>query len=86
MAPAVIMDFQKVEILTVCPKGPTCITVPNLTKIGQTVMENWRFNGFQLGGRPPSWIFVMQFRDPFCNSLPNFVKIGQSITEISQFL
>ena len=25
-------------------------------KIGQTVAEIWRFNGFQNGGRPPSWI------------------------------
>jgi len=37
--------------------GPTCITVPNLIKIGQTVAEIWRFNSFfQNGGRPPSWI------------------------------
>jgi len=27
-------------------KGPTCITVPNLIKIGQKVAEIWRFNGF----------------------------------------
>ena len=25
-------------------------------QIGQTVAEIWRFNGFQNGGRPPSWI------------------------------
>jgi len=30
--------------------------VPNFIKIGQTVAEIWRFNGFQNGGRPPSWI------------------------------
>jgi len=31
--------------------------VPNFIKIGQTVAEIWRFNGFQNGGRPPFWIF-----------------------------
>jgi len=31
--------------------------MPNFIKIGQTVAEIWRFNGFQSGGRPPSWIF-----------------------------
>ena len=33
-----------------------CVIVPNFIKIGQTVTEIWRFNGFQNGGRPPSWI------------------------------
>ena len=28
----------------------------NFIKIGQTVAEIWRFNCFQNGGRPPSWI------------------------------
>jgi len=41
-------------------KGPTCITVPNLIKIGQTVAEIWHCNGFQSGGRPPSWICEIQ--------------------------
>jgi len=35
---------------------PICVTVPNFIKIGQTVAEMWKFNGFQNGGRPPSWI------------------------------
>jgi len=54
MAAAAILDFQKFEILTVDP--PICVTVPNLIKIGQMVAERWRFNVFQNGGRPPSWI------------------------------
>jgi len=45
---AAMLNFQKFEILTVI--------VPNFIKIGQTVAEIWRFNGFQNGGRPPSWI------------------------------
>ena len=32
----------------------------NLIKIGQKVAEIWRFNGFQNGGRPPSWICDIQ--------------------------
>jgi len=31
--------------------------MPKFIKIGQTVAEIWRINGFfQNGGRPPSWI------------------------------
>ena len=29
-----------------------CVTVPNLIKIGQTVAEIWRFNGFFSKWRP----------------------------------
>jgi len=34
-------------------------TVPNFIKIGRTVAEIWRFNGFffQNEGRLPSWIY-----------------------------
>jgi len=32
------------------------VVMPNFIKIGQTVTEIWRFNGFQNGGRPPSRI------------------------------
>ena len=46
MAAAAILNSQKFEILTAFP----------FIKIGQTVAEVWRFNGFQNGGRPPSWI------------------------------
>jgi len=42
-----------------------------------------RFNAFQNGGRPPSWICEIRIflqserlRDKFCISIPNFVKIG----------
>ena len=34
-----------------------CVAVPNFIKIGRTVAEIWRFNGFyQNGGRPSSGI------------------------------
>jgi len=41
--------------------GPICVNLPNFIKIGQTVAEIRRFNGFQIGGRPPSWILEIQF-------------------------
>ena len=34
--------------------------MPNFIKIGQTVAEIWRFNCFQNGGCPPSWIWEIQ--------------------------
>jgi len=34
--------------------------MPNFIKIGQTIAEIWRFNGFQNGGRPPSCVFEIQ--------------------------
>ena len=38
-------------------KGWLCVNVLNFIKIGQTVADIWRFNGFfQNGGRPTSWI------------------------------
>jgi len=43
-------------------RGPSCITVPNLIKIGQSVAErHYNFSIFQDGGRPPYWIFEVQF-------------------------
>jgi len=35
------------------------ISMPNFIKISQTVVDIWRFNGFQNGGRPPSWICLV---------------------------
>ena len=32
------------------------VIVPNFIKIGRTVADIWRFNGFYNGGRPPSWL------------------------------
>jgi len=49
MAAAAILDFQKFEILTVDPLQWASLR-------HRTVAELMRFNGFQNGGRPPSWI------------------------------
>jgi len=51
MAAAVILEFQKLKIVTVDPlPGPICVIVPNFIKIGRTVAEIWRFNGFFQNG------------------------------------
>jgi len=57
MAAAAILVFEKFDILRSVPRRePICVTLPNFIKIGQTVAEIWRFNCFQNGCRPPSWI------------------------------
>jgi len=56
---AIVVIFKKFEILTVVVPGLGLgfIVVPNVIKLGETVAEIWRFNGFFLnGGSPPSWI------------------------------
>jgi len=61
MAAAAILDFQKLDILTVGPLyGGSVRHLPNFIKIGKTVAETWQFNGFQNGGHPPSWICEIQ--------------------------
>jgi len=67
-----------------------CVTVSNFIKIGETVAQIWQFNGFQNGGRPPSWIceiriFNRRLTDPFGISVPNFITIAQTLSEISRF-
>jgi len=53
---AAILDFQKFEILMLGPLYGThiCVILPNYIKIGRTVAEIWRFNGFSKW--PPSAI------------------------------
>jgi len=60
--------------------------VPNFIKIGHAVAEIWRFNGFQNGGRPPSWIFEIRIfftvgavNGAILHQQLNFVKIGQTV-------
>jgi len=56
--------------------------VLDFIKIGRTVAEIWRFNGFQNGGRSPSWIFKIQISQRITK--PNFVQIGETVVaEIS---
>ena len=39
--------------------GPICVIVPNFTKIGQTVAEIWRFNGFFSKWRPSAIVDLL---------------------------
>jgi len=64
-------------------------SVPNFIKIGQFLTEIWRFNDFQNGGRPPSWILhicifcpVALVSMPFCFLIQNFAEIGLSVDEL----
>jgi len=58
-------------------------------KIGRFFTDIWRFNHFQNGGRPPSWIsencsffHLALVGMPFCFLVQNFAEIGQSIDEL----
>ena len=63
--------------------------LPNFIKIGRFLTEIWRFNDFQNGGRPPSWILkicsfchVALVYIPFSFLIQNFAEIGQSVDEL----
>jgi len=60
MAAAAILNFKNFNFgyVTVTGFNIGC-SVPNITKIGQFFTEIWRFNDFQNGGRPPSWILYI---------------------------
>jgi len=60
-----------------------------LSKSDNIFTEIWRFNDFQNGGRPPSWILKicsfchMAFVDmPFCFLVQNFAEIRKSVDEL----
>ena len=64
-------------------------SVPNFIKIGRFLTEMWRYNNFQNGGRPPSWILkicsfchVAFVGMPFCSRKQNFAEIGQLVYEL----
>jgi len=63
MAAATILDFRKVEILTDKPLSGA--NMHQRAKFHQNrsngCRDIWRFNGLQIGGRPPSWICEIQF-------------------------
>ena len=62
---------------------------PNFNKIGRLFTEIWRFNDFQNGGRPTSWILkncsfchVALVDMPFCFFIQNVAEIGQLVDEL----
>jgi len=61
MTTAAILFFEKFEILTVHPlSGANLRYHAKFHQSRSTVAEIWRFNGFHIGGRPPSWILEIQ--------------------------
>ena len=64
-------------------------SVPSFNKIGEFFTEIWRFNDFQNGGRPPSWILKIcsfchaaRIDMPFYFLIQNFAEIRQSVDEL----
>jgi len=92
MAGAAILNSKKNSFfghVTVTGFNIWC-SVPNFIKIGQFFTEIWRFNDFQNGGRPPSWILhicifcpVAFVSMPFCFLIQNFAEIGQSVPPLT---
>jgi len=81
MAAATILNFKDFNFFYV--------TVIRFIKIGLFFTEIWRFNDFQNGGRPLSWLFkncsfchvaVVGMR--FCFLIQNVAKIGHSVDEL----
>jgi len=71
MAVAAILNFENFNFWS--RDCNICYSVPNFIEIGQFFTEIWRFNDFQNGGRPPSWILkicifclVALVNMPFC--------------------
>jgi len=57
MAALAILNFKNFNFGHVTATGFNILcSVPNFIKIGRFLTEIWRFNDFQNGGRPPSWI------------------------------
>jgi len=87
------LEFQKFQFsvfghVTVTGFNIWC-SVLNFIKIGRFLNEIWRFNNFQNGGRPPSWILkICRFCQlaivdmPFCFLIQNFAEIGLSVDEL----
>jgi len=90
MSAAAILNFKNFNFgyVTVTGFSIWC-SVPNFTKIGRFFTEIWRFNDFQNGGRPPSWILkICSFSHlaivdmPFWFLIQNFAEIGQSVDKL----
>jgi len=68
-----------------------CITIPNLSKISQTIQEIWWFSIFQDGGCRRIGFQISNFelsersRGSICVILRNFIEIGQTTAEIWLF-
>jgi len=83
------LEFQKFHFLVTWLTGFNIwCSVPNFIKIWQIFTDIWRFNDFQNGGGPPSWILhicifcpIALVSMPFCFLVQNFAEIGQLVNE-----
>jgi len=91
MAAAAILNFKKFQFLVTClSSGSLSDAVYRVSsKSDNFSLRLWRFNDFQNGGRPPSWILkicsfchVARIDMPFCFLVQNLAEIGQSIDEL----
>jgi len=87
MAAAAILNFNFWSV-SVTGFNIWC-SVPNFIKIGRFFTEIWRFNDFQNGDRPSSWILkicsfchVALVDMPFCFLVQNFAEIGKLVDEL----
>jgi len=94
MAAAAILVFLKIQNFN-CP-SPVEGQFASLWQISSKSVERLRRYGdltvSQIGGRPPSWICVIQtfsrslrLTDQFCTTVQILVRIGLAVAEISRF-
>jgi len=87
MAAAAILNFKNFNFWPCgCYRVQYQMQYSKFQKMGQFFTEIWRFNDFQNGGRPPSWILrncsfchAARVDMPFCFLIQNFAEIGPSI-------
>jgi len=84
------LKFLKIQFWSCdCNRVQYMMQCTNFIKIERFFTEIWRFNDFQNGGRPPSWILkicsfchVALVDMPFCFLIQKFAEIGQSVDEL----
>jgi len=91
MAAAAILNFQNCNFWSRDCKRVRYLMQCTKFHQNRTIFftEIWRFNDFQNGGGPPSWILnicvfcpVALVSMPFCFLIQNFAEIGQSVDDL----
>ena len=89
MSAAAILNFKNFNFWSRDCEFNICCSLPNFIKIRRFLTEIWRFDDFQYGGRPPSWILkncsychVAFVEIPFCFLVQIFAEIRQSVDEL----
>jgi len=90
MAATAILNFKNFNFWSRgCHRVQYLMQYTKFHQIGWFFTEIWRFNDFQNGGRPPSWILKIcsfchaaRINMPFCFLIQNLAEIGQSIDKL----